>query len=76
MYTLNSVEQHAVAYSMTTGSFPNVAKDKVPPLLARDFKDATVVTEPSFGIGRDAFNQGANACLLYTSSDSHSERPR
>ena len=26
MYTLNSVEQHAVAYSMTTGSFPNVAK--------------------------------------------------
>ena len=61
MYTLNSVEQHAVAYSMTTGSFPNVAKDKVPPLLARDFKDATVVTEPSFGIGRDAFNQGANA---------------
>ena len=61
MYTLNSVEQHAVAYSMTTGSFPNVAKDKAPPLLARDFKDATVVTEPSFGIGRDAFNQGANA---------------
>lgn len=61
MYTLNSVEQHAVAYSMTTGSFPNVAKDKVPPLLARDFKDATVMTEPSFGIGRDAFNQGANA---------------
>lgn len=61
MYTLNSVEQHAVAYSMTMGSFPNVAKDKVPPLLARDFKDATVVTEPSFGIGRDAFNQGANA---------------
>lgn len=61
MYTLNSVEQHSVAYSMTTGSFPNVAKDKVPPLLARDFKDATVVTEPSFGIGRDAFNQGANA---------------
>ena len=61
MYTLNSVEQHDVAYSMTTGSFPNVAKDKVPPLLARDFKDATVMTEPSFGIGRDAFNQGANA---------------
>ena len=61
MYTLNSVEQHAVAYSMTTGSFPNVVKEKAPPLLARDFKDATVVTEPSYGIGRDAFNQGANA---------------
>ena len=61
MYTLNSVEQHAVAYSMTTGSFPNVVKEKAPPLLARDFKDATVVTEPSYGIGRDAFNQGVNA---------------
>ena len=61
MYTLNSVEQHAVAYSMTTGSFPNVAEEKTPPLLARDYKDATVVTEPSYGIGRDAFNQGANA---------------
>ena len=54
-------ESGAVAYPMTTGSFPNVAKEKTPPLLARDFKDATVVTEPSYGIGRDAFNQGANA---------------
>ena len=62
MYTLNAVEQHAIAYSMPqAASFPNVAKDKVPPLLARDFKDATVVTEPSFGIGRDNFNQGTNA---------------
>ena len=61
MYTLNSVEQHAGAYSMTTGSFPNVVKEKAPPLLARDFKDATVVTEPSYGIGRDAFNQDKNA---------------
>lgn len=60
-FTLNATEVHGVAYSMTTGSFPNVAKEKVPPLLARDFKDATVVTEPTFGIGRDAFNQGANA---------------
>lgn len=56
-----STGRNGVAYSMTTGSFPNVAKEKVPPLLARDFKDATVVTEPSFRIGRDAFNQGANA---------------
>ena len=59
-FTLNTVDRHAV-YAMTTGSFPNVAKDKVPPPIARDFKDATVETEPSFGIGRDAFNQGANA---------------
>lgn len=66
-YTLNATEVHGVAYeekpvfAMTTGSFPNVAEEKAPPVLARDFKDATVVTEPSFGIGRDAFNQGANA---------------
>ena len=60
-YTLNSTEVHGVAYSMTTGSFPNVVKDKAPPVLARDYKDATVVTEPSYGIGRDAFNQGSNA---------------
>ena len=59
-FTLNTVDRHAV-YAMTTGSFPNVAKDKVPPPIARDFKDATVETEPSFGIGRDAFNQGGNA---------------
>lgn len=59
-FTLNATDRHAV-YSMTTGSFPNIAKDKAPSLLARDFKDATVVTEPSFGIGRDAFNQGTNA---------------
>ncbi len=59
-FTLNTVDRHAV-YSMTTGSFPNVAEEKTPPLLARDFKDATVITDPSFGIGRDAFNQGSNA---------------
>ena len=66
-YTLNATEVHGVAYeekpifSMTTGSFPNVAEEKAPPVLARDFKDPTVITEPSYGIGRDAFNQGANA---------------
>ena len=59
-FTLNTVDRHAV-YAMTTGSFPNTGEDVSPALLARDYKDATIVTEPAFGIGRDAFNQGANA---------------
>ena len=59
-FTLNGVDRHAV-YAMTTGSFPNVAEDKAPSLLARDFKDAAVVTEPTYGIDRAAYNQGANA---------------
>jgi len=59
-FTLNATDRHAV-YAMTTGSFPNTGEDVAPALLARDYKDATIVTEPSFGIGRDAFNQGKNA---------------
>ena len=60
MYTLNTVDRHAV-YAMTTGSYAQVSKDMAPTLLSRDYKDATVVTEPVYGIGRDAFNQGKNA---------------
>jgi len=64
-FTLDATDRHAV-YSMTTGSFPNVAEDKAPPILARDYKDATVISEPVYGIGRDAFNQGQNAKYLPT----------
>ena len=39
-------------------SFTQVAEDKAPTVLARDYKDPTAVC---YGIGRDAFNQGANA---------------
>ena len=59
-FTLNTTDRHAV-YSVTTGSYTNIAEEKTPPVLARDYKFPTVVTEPSYGIGRDAFNQGANA---------------
>ena len=76
-FTLNTVDRHAV-YAMTTGSFAQVAEDKAPTVLARDYKDPTAVC---YGIGRDTFNQGKNAkfspsfseevqptiCLLYTS---------
>ena len=57
MYTLNTVDRHAV-YTMTTGSFTQVAEDKAPTVLARDYKDPTAVC---YGIGRDTFNQGKNA---------------
>ncbi|MBR1811008.1 MAG: DNA cytosine methyltransferase [Clostridia bacterium] len=66
-YTLNATEVHGVAYeekpiyAMTTGTYAQVSEDKAPTLLSRDYKDATVVSEPSYGIGRDAFNQGQNA---------------
>ena len=56
-FTLNTVDRHAV-YAMTTGSFTQVAEDKAPTVLARDYKDPTAVC---YGIGRDTFNQGRNA---------------
>ena len=59
-FTLNTIDRHAV-YAMTTGGFTQVAEESAPTLLSRDYKDAPIVTEPSYGIGRDAFNQGRNA---------------
>ena len=56
-FTLNTVDRHAV-YTMTTGSFTQVSKEKAPTVLARDYKDPTAVC---YGIGRDTFNQGQNA---------------
>ena len=59
MYTLNTVDRHAVhVYAMTTGSFTQIEEEKSPTLMARDFKDPNAVC---YGIGRDAFNQGKNA---------------
>jgi len=46
---------------MTTGSFANIGEEQSPTLLARDYKDPTLIAEPSYGIGRGAFNQGQNA---------------
>ena len=43
---------------MTTGYYLSTAKEQVPTLLARDYKDPTTV---AYGIGQDAFNQGKNA---------------
>ena len=54
-------EQPVTVYSLTTGSYAVVSEEKAPTLLSRDYKDPTVVTDPCFGIGRDAYNQGQNA---------------
>ena len=59
-FTLNTSDRHAV-YAMTTGSFSHVSEGKAPTLQSRDYKAAAVVSEPVYGIGRDAFNQGRNA---------------
>ena len=53
-------------YSLTTGSYAIVSEEKAPTLLSRDYKDPSVVTDPSFGIGRDAYNQGVNAKFMPT----------
>ena len=57
MYTLNTVDRHAV-YAMTTGSYLITSEEQAPTLLARDYKDPAAV---AYGIGRDTFNQGKNA---------------
>jgi len=59
-FTLNTVDRHAV-YTMTTGDFTQVCKEKSPTLMARDYKDPSIVNEPSYGVGRDAMDQGKNA---------------
>jgi DNA (cytosine-5)-methyltransferase 1 len=59
-FTLNTTDRHAV-FAMTTGSYTQVEENQSPTLMARDYKDPACVTEPSYGIGRDAFNQGQNA---------------
>lgn len=53
-----------VVYSLTTGSYAVFSEEKAPTLLSRDYKDPTVVTEPCYGIGRDAYNQGQNAKFM------------
>ncbi len=44
-FTLNTVDRHAVAFSMTTGCYSEVNQEITAPLMARDYKDAQIVTE-------------------------------
>lgn len=72
-FTLNTIDRHAVAYAMTTGSFTLVEEEKSPTLLSRDYKDAPIVSQPSYGIDRAAFNQGQNA--LYKPAIEEEQQP-
>ena len=62
-YTLNTVDRHAVAYDMTHANevLRPMPDGKVNCLNARMGTGGNQVPVVSFGIGRDAFNQGANA---------------
>lgn len=42
-FTLNTVDQHAVAYAMTVGGYAEVNEEKVSTLMARDYKDPQIV---------------------------------
>ncbi|WP_010244638.1 DNA cytosine methyltransferase [Acetivibrio cellulolyticus] len=46
-FTLNTIDRHAVAFAMTTGCYAEVNEEVVAPLMARDYKDAQIVTEPA-----------------------------
>jgi len=46
IFTLNTTDRHAVAFAMTTGCYTEVNEEVVAPLMARDYKDAQIVTEP------------------------------
>jgi len=72
-FTLNTIDRHAVAYAMTTGGFTLVEEEKSPTLLSRDYKDAPIVSQPSYGIDRAAFNQGQNA--LYKPAIEEEQQP-
>lgn len=43
--TLNTVDRHAVAYCMTTGSYMQCLCEEAPTLQARDYKDPPVINE-------------------------------
>lgn len=45
-FTLNTVDRHAVAYAMTTGSFTQVTEEQSPTLMSRDYKDPPLVNQP------------------------------
>jgi len=42
----SGLDRHAVAYSMTTGCYGVVSEEQTATLMARDFKDAPLVTQP------------------------------
>ena len=50
-FTLNATDRHAV-YAMTTGTYTQICEERSPTLMARDYKDPTVVNEPLYSVRR------------------------
>ena len=50
-FTLNATDRHAV-YAMTTGAYAQICEERSPTLMARDYKDPTVVNEPLYSVRR------------------------
>jgi len=51
-FTLNTMDRHAVCYSMTVGGFMRAFEEIAPPLQARDYKDAPIVNQPRYVVRR------------------------
>lgn len=51
-FTLNTVDRHAIAYAMTTGSFAQVTEEKSPTLMSRDYKDPPLINQPDYIVRR------------------------
>lgn len=45
-FTLDTVDRHAVAYSMTTGEYTQIFEEQASTLMARDYKDPQIVNVP------------------------------
>lgn len=51
-YTLNTIDRHAVAYAMTTGSYAECHAEQAATLMARDYKDPQVINTPEYTVRR------------------------
>ena len=56
-------QQRNPSYCMTTGNFTQLGEEKIPPIMARDYKDPPVIgkDEPVYSLDRACFNAGQNA---------------
>ncbi len=45
-FTLDTVDRHAVVYSMTTGEYTQICEEQASTLMARDYKDPQIVNVP------------------------------
>lgn len=51
-FSLTAADRHAVAYSMTTGCFSEIHKEKASTLMARDYKDPQLISQPDYIVRR------------------------